>query len=290
MKTLFATILLAPIVLMSADPALAQELPAATPITIGTSYALAYTGGDMREINVVLPAGYDADPTMRYPVLYVIDGGRAQDLYHVAGTAALGALWGRSQPVIVVGIETKDRQAELIGDPGNAEEHARYPTAGDAARFRAFIAQRVKPLVETRYRADGTDAVIGESLAGLFIVDTWLKQPDMFDAFAAIDPSLSWHDGALAKTADVVVHDGRTRGRIFLSHSNEGPETAEATRLVANAAVPHACYVPRPDLTHATAYHVLTPQVLEFLLPTEYKFDAEWGFGPGCALPLEMSK
>lgn len=285
MKALFATILLA-----IAAPTLAQEAAEGTPITIGTSHAREYFDGDTREINVVLPPGYDTHPDKHYPVLYLIDGGREQDLYHVSGTAALGALWGRSQPVIVVGIETKDRRAELIGDQGNAEERKQFPTAGNAARFRAFIARSVKPLVEASYRTDGSDAVMGESLAGLFIVDTWLNPPDLFDVYAAINPSLWWHDIALGKAAGGIVKDGRKRGRIFLSTSNEGPMTEQGTRLIANAATPGACYVPRPDLTHATAYHILTPQTLEFLFPTENTFSTEWGFGPGCAPFVVMSK
>ncbi|WP_248284937.1 alpha/beta hydrolase [Alteriqipengyuania abyssalis] len=254
----------------------------AVPITIGTTYYLDYAEGDERRINIYVPSGY-AESADAYPVLYLIDGGLDQDFLHVVGTTALNALWGRSQPVIVVGIQTDDRRAELIGDKGNAEERKLFPTAGDAATFRAFIRNKVKPLVEANYRTSGEDAVMGESLAGLFIAETWLIEPGLFDKYAAIDPSLWWHDVALGKSAAAVVKDGRRRGPILLSFSNEGPMTEKGTRLVAEAAGDKACLLPRDDLTHATAYHVLTPQALQFLFPTGAEFDAEWGFTVDCA-------
>lgn len=276
MRVLFALM-----ALVLSSPVMAQE-QSAHPLTIGTTQLVDYAEGDARQINVYLPDSY-AEGAETYPVLYLIDGGLDQDFLHVAGTTALNALWGRSLPVIVVGIQTDDRRAELIGDKGNAEERKLFPTAGDSAKFRAFIRDTVKPLVEANYRASGEDAVMGESLAGLFIAETWLVEPELFDKYAAIDPSLWWHDIALGKSAAAMVKDGRERGPILLSFSNEGPMTEKGTRLVAEAAGDNACLLPRDDLTHATAYHVLTPQALQFLFPTGAEFDAEWGFSVNCA-------
>ena len=69
----------------------------------------------LETVNVVVPLDYAKQPEKRWPVVYVIDGGVGQDLVHVAGTAWLGAMWGRNQDAIVVGIATKDRRAELVG-------------------------------------------------------------------------------------------------------------------------------------------------------------------------------
>ncbi len=263
---------------------LAEPLPPqdSAPITIGSTHMLEYADGDMRQVNVFVPQGY-AESGEAYPVLYLIDGGLDQDFLHVAGTTALNALWGRSQPVIVVGIQTDDRRAELIGDKGNAEERRLFPTAGNSANFRAFIREQVKPLVEENYRVSGDDAVMGESLAGLFIAETWLVEPDLFDKYAAINGSLWWHDIALGRSAMNAVKDGRDRGPILLSYSNEGPMTAAGVRMVAATAGDEGCLLPRDDLTHANAYHILTPQVLQFLFPTETEFDEEWGFTVDCA-------
>jgi predicted alpha/beta superfamily hydrolase len=256
--------------------------PAAIPITIGETRQVALADGDSRQINVYLPDGY-GEGAKRYSVLYVIDGGLSQDFLHIAGTSALNAIWGRSLPAIVVGIESKDRRAELIGSPGTAAQHKQYPTAGQSTRFRAFLRDRVKPLVEANYRTNGEDGVIGESLAGLFIVETWLREPGLFDRYAAIDASLWWQNGALSKEASSLLDTKQPRGRLFLTYSNEGPETSDAADRVASAGASLVCLSPRPDLTHATAYHVLSPQALQFLFPTDNKHDPEWGFEVTCS-------
>lgn len=255
---------------------------AASPIMIGETHIVTFADGDQRQVNVYLPEDY-AKGNARYPVLYLIDGGLSQDFLHVAGSSALNALWGRSLPVIVVGIESKDRRSELIGTPGNAAEHKQYPTAGHSAQFRAFLRDRVKPLIEAGYRTNGDDGVIGESLAGLFIVETWLREPSLFHRYAAIDASLWWDDGALSKAAAELLAAKPKRGSLFLTYSNEGPETAEAAESVAGVAGSLVCLSPRTDLTHATAYHVLSPQALQFLFPTDNKHDPEWGFEVTCS-------
>ncbi|MEZ0135241.1 MULTISPECIES: alpha/beta hydrolase [Novosphingobium] len=258
------------------------EAPASTPITIGQTHLVAFADGDQRQVNVYLPEGY-AEGTKRYPVLYLIDGGLSQDFLHVAGTSALNAIWGRSLPVIVVGIESKDRRAELIGSVGNAAQHKQYPTAGQSTRFRAFLRDTVKPLIEADYRTDGDDGVIGESLAGLFIVETWLREPGLFHRYAAIDASLWWDDAGLAKAAAGLIATSPRTAPLYLTYSNEGQETAQAAQRVAAAGGLLVCLSPREDLTHATAYHVLSPQALQFLFPTANKQDPEWGFEVPCS-------
>lgn len=263
-----------------ANAAIAQ--PAVAPLTIGETHRLTFAPGDSRDINVYLPDGY-REGAKRYPVLYVIDGGLAQDFLHVAGTSALNAIWGRSLPVIVVGIESKDRRAELIGSPGTADQHKQYPTAGQSVQFRSFLRDKVKPLVEASYRTDGQDGVIGESLAGLFIVETWLREPALFDRYAAIDASLWWDNQALSKSATALLATKQRRGPLFLTYSNEGTETSDAADRVAANAGSLVCLAPRTDLTHATAYHILSPQALQFLFPTDNKHDPEWGFEVPCS-------
>lgn len=253
------------------------------PITIGETRQVSFAEGDSRQVNVYLPDGYREAPTSHYPVLYVVDGGLSQDFLHVAGTSALNALWGRSLPVIVVGVETKDRRAELIGTAGNADQRKQYPTAGKSARFRAFLRDKVKPMVEANYRTNGQDGIIGESLAGLFIAETWLREPDLFGRYASINASLWWDDGALSTAAPGLLSARQRRGPLLLTYSNEGAETVRAARRLAEAGASLVCLIPREDLTHATAYHVLSPQALQFLFPTNEKHDPEWGFKVPCS-------
>lgn len=281
---MFSNMLIAAVLLAPMEP---QPASATRPIALGTSHSIASQPlGEARTINVVVPASYAREPQRRYPVLYVIDGGVEQDLLHVAGTAQLGAIWGRSQDAIVVGVETKDRRRELVGATRDAKLLKQYPTAGSSAAFRAFIRTEVKPLIARGYRVTGRDAVIGESLAGLFIVETWLREPRLFGSYAAIDPSLWWDEEAVSRTAAGSVGAAQAQRPLYIAAAREQLDKPAALDRVAAAAAGKAqrwCLNPRRDLFHATIYHTLTPEALQFLLPPTEAPPAEFGFEVRCS-------
>ena len=260
---------------------------ASRPISIGTSYSIPSPElGGARAVNVVLPPSYVKGPTKRYPVLYVMDGGVDQDLLNVAGVALNGGIWGRSADAIIVGVETKDRRRELVGPTHDPQLLKKYPTAGSSATFRAFIREEVKPLVERTYRTNGQDVVIGESLAGLFIVETYLVEPALFDGYAAIDPSLWWDKEALSKVAAARIGARQEDRPLYLAIAKEqAEEPAAVSRIVSRVrgAGARLCFNPRPDLTHATIYQQVSPQALQFLLPPSEPAPAEFGFEVTCS-------
>lgn len=262
MKALLAILLaLAPL------PALAQDVP--TPIVIGQSHKLpsAIMGG-ARTINVWLPPGY-TEGKQRYPVLYLLDGGVEQDFHHISGLAQLGTIVGTTRDMIVVGIESVDRRNELAFPVAtDAKLKADYPTAGQSERFRRFIAAELKPWVERSYRTSGEDALIGESLAGLFVVETMLRAPDLFDDWIAISPSLWWDNEALVKAAPGLL--AKARGRLWLTVANEqGMGVAPFAAMLKDSApgTLNLIYAPRPDETHATIYHGAALAALRQLYP-----------------------
>jgi predicted alpha/beta superfamily hydrolase len=273
----------------SLSSAAAAALPAVTeaPIVLGTSLRF-QSGvlGAVRTVNVVLPPSYAAKPERRYPVVYVIDGGVEQDLVHVAGTAQLGEIWGRSGEAILVGVETIDRRRELTGPTADPKLLKQYPTAGGSATFRRFLRTEVKPMIAARYRTSGADAVIGESLAGLFIVETYLDEPSLFGGYGAVSPSLWWDQQALSKRAAARVGKAQAGHPLYMTVADEGPEAEPANARVLAALTGRAtgwCYAPRPDLTHATIYHTVTPTLFQFLVPPREAPDAAFGFAINCA-------
>lgn len=243
-------------------PAMAQVVAEESPIVIGRSFALASnTYAAEREINVWLPPGYD-EGERSYPVLHVLDGGQAQDFHHISGLAQVGTISGATRDVIVVGVASVDRRNELAllsPDPKLVEA---YPTQGDTARFRRFLRDEVLPFIEGLYRTSGETAVVGESLAGLFIVETFLKEPDAFDHYIAVSPSLWWDGGRLAVQAGAHLrdhpHDERT---LYLTIADEGGEMQAAMDDLVGGLREHApealdwTYAPLPAESHATIYH-----------------------------------
>lgn len=266
-------------------PLSASAQTAPRPIVLGESFTLhAAAFGDERTVNVRLPDGYATHPEARYPVLYLIDGGTDQDFVHVAGTVQLGAIWGRSQDAIVVGIASKDRRSELTGPTADKDLLARYPTAGHSASFRAFL-RDLKPIIAARYRTDGHDGLIGESLAGLFVAETWLREPGLFESYAAISPSLWWDKEALSREAASLIGPRQVGHRLLLATANEGADLqVPVDRFVgALGAAKGWCYAPNPGLTHATIYHAVSPAALQFLFPPATAPDPQTGFEIPCS-------
>ena len=258
-----------------------------TPIQIGMSHTInSSILHEARTVTVVLPPSYAKESQRRYPMLFVIDGGVEQDLLHVAGVAQLGAMWGRNAEPIVVGIETRDRRRELVGPTADPELLKKYPTAGQSAAFRKFIATEVRPLIERTYRTNGKAVVIGESLAGLFIVETYMVQPDLFDGYAAIDPSLWWDKEALSRGAAAAIGSKQSGRSLYVAMAREQSEEPAAMQRVvayAGSASERFCLAERPDLTHATIYQQLSPQALQFLLPPAEAPAPEFGFEVKCS-------
>ena len=264
--------------------ATAQETVPSEPITIGTSYTLGVEDAE-RRINIVVPRGYDDEAT-DYPLVVVLDGGLQQDFFLTLGLERWNQLWQRSAPAIFVGIETVDRQRELLPPTTDIQEKGRYPTAGNSDAFRSWIADTVLPMLRAEYRTDGRAFLIGESAAGHFVVETWLEQPALFDGYAALSPSLQWNDQALSKA--VATDSVKARPPLFLSLANEGGATEEGVLRVAGKS--QACFADRRDsLVHANTLHGLFPEALQYLLPTEADWLDEYGLKLDCATAGEAA-
>ena len=154
--------------------------------------------GEVRTINIWTPPQY-AQQTDSLPVIYMPDGGISEDFPHIANTIAALISSKRMPPVMLVGIENIQRRKDLSGPTEVEEDKKIAPVIGGADNFRSFILQELFPEINKRYRTTEKKGIIGESLAGLFIVETFLKAPDMFDYYIAMDPSLWWNDHQLVK-------------------------------------------------------------------------------------------
>jgi len=231
------------------------------PLTFGQTFTLeSRVLEETRRINVWLPPVYADSPGLRLPVLYMPDGGMAEDFLHVAGLMQISILNGTMRPFLLVGIENTERRRDMTGPTRVADDSTIAPVVGGSAAFRAFIRDELMPVVNERYRTTDETAIVGESLAGLFIVETLLLEPDLFDAYIAFDPSLWWNDARLVKDAPAALRRMDRRERtLYLASSSEPELAALAKRLVASLAMDAPLtlawtYTPMPAETHATIY------------------------------------
>ncbi len=153
-----------------------------------------------RVINVWIPPNYE-DNKNRFPVLYMPDGGVKEDFPHIANT--LAKLIGNKDipPHILVGIENTVRTRDLTGFSEVPEDEQYCPLTDGASNFRDFIIKELIPEINKKYRTTKKRAIIGESLAGLFVVETMLLKPNAFNHYIAMDPSLWWNDHYLVKNS-----------------------------------------------------------------------------------------
>lgn len=225
-----------------------------------TTFTLASRAtGETRVINVYTPPGYDGAARRRYPVLYMPDGGAAEDFPHVVVTVDSLIRLGRIPATLVVGVENTQRRRDMTGPTRIRSDSAIAPVVGGSAAFRRFWKDELIPEIERRYRVNDDRAIIGESLAGLFIVETMLLEPRLFRRYIALSPSLWWNDDALLRIAATRIAALRGPTTIYLSSAGEegiAPQTDTLASMLSARSRRRVRVVhhPRPDLTHGTIY------------------------------------
>lgn len=231
--------------------------------------------GETRRINVYAPPGYEQPGnTRKYTTLYLLDGGVAEDYPHLSNAVDRSIAAGAIEPVLVIGIENTERRRDMTGPTTIEEDRKIAARVGGSARFRAFVRDELIPQVERRLRSNGRRALIGESLAGLFVVETFLAEPKLFEVYVAISPSLWWNDRALVRSAAKRLRRAHS-GKALLLYSADEDNIAPETRQLADALKARARkglrwdYRPRPDLTHDTIYLGVEIDALRWALPAE---------------------
>ena len=267
MSILRLFVFIATVFCLSPGHALAGASPAA-PLAIGETWTIdSGILGEKRRINVYLPAG--VPPGTALPVIYMPDGGMHEDFLHVAGLLQVGAGNGTVRPFLLVGIENTERRRDLTGPTEVAKDRSIAPRVGGSAAFRAFLRKELMPEVAKRYRVTSERAIVGESLAGLFVVETLALEPDLFDSYIAIDPSLWWNNGALAKQLGRGSATVAGEKALIVAASADGQGFIDPGALAAGLAKlgkVRFSYDSWPDESHATVYHPAALKAFRSLL------------------------
>lgn len=193
--------------------------------------------GEKREFFVYLPESYGVDTTVRYPVLYVLDGGYQS--FHSAESAKLLARIGVIPPMIVVGIpniSAETRYRDFIPPDMHIGADSTTPV-GAADRFLSFLQTELTDRIERDYRTARPRTLAGYSLGGLFVFHSQLVAPAFFDARFALSPSL-WRDNELmiSRVEQSLANQSKPSGFLYLSLGDQENEKM-------NAAFKHAVNV-----------------------------------------------
>ena len=237
----------------------AVQIPA--PLVIGDTFTIdSKVLGETRRINVYPPPGYKDTAGVRVPVLYMPDGGMAEDFLHIAGLVQISVTNGTMRPFLLVGIENTERRRDMTGPTENENDKKIAPRVGGSLAFRKFIRDELMPEIRRRYLTTSETAIVGESLAGLFVVETFLLEPDLFDTYIAIDPSLWWNNTKLLNgAADQLRARPKLSKELYFAGSDEPGIIVNTKRLAeilkTNApATLRWHYAEMPEEKHSTIY------------------------------------
>ena len=190
------------IVIILSSTSCKNETPPSDPIPEHETFKITSNQvGEERVINVWTPSNYKTS-TDSLPVMYMADGGVIdEDFPHIANTLSELIIAKKIPPMILVGIANTQRRRDLSGPTEIEKDKEVAPVVGGSEKFRAFIKEELFPEISKRYRTTSEKSIIGESLSGLFVVETFFLTPEMFDNYIAFDPSLWWNNHYLVRTA-----------------------------------------------------------------------------------------
>ncbi|MDY7096324.1 MAG: alpha/beta hydrolase-fold protein [Acidobacteriota bacterium] len=226
---------------------------------------------EVRRIAVYTPPGYESGEA-DYPVLYMPDGGVAEDFPHIANTIDALIRDGAIAPVLVVGIENTDRRRDLT-PASTTEDDLQYAPGDDgAAAFRSFIETELIPEIDRRYRTTEERALVGESFAGLFVMDTFFRRRQLFQRYIAMDPSLWWDDHALVRKAEERLPDLAGGERTLWFTGSDAEDIVRHTDALAEILETQApsslrwTYDPRPEEQHWTIFRATKEDAFRWAL------------------------
>lgn len=214
-------------------PAGAAAATTATPLAIGETFTMeSKILGETRRINVYSARAWNVKPDAPLPVLFMLDGGVAEDFVHTAGLLQISVASLVMRSFMLVGIENTQRRRDMTAPTDNPEDKKIAPVVGGSAAFRRFIREELMPQVKARYSTTGETALIGESLAGMFVLETFLQSPEMFDTFIAIDPTLWWNNRHMLKNAADALRPRKHLDKtLFIATSGEKGQPELAKQL-----------------------------------------------------------
>lgn len=226
--------------------------------------------GETRNINVWTPPEYKTS-TDSLPVMYMADGGIIdEDFPHIANTLAELIKSKSIPPMILVGIANTQRRRDLTGPTEVAKDKEIAPIVGGSEKFRAFIKDELFPEIKKRYRTTSEKSIIGESLSGLFVVETFFLTPDMFDNYIAFDPSIWWNNHYTVRTAkEHLTTFSKTEKRIWFAGSSAEDisqytnELAEIFKTESITTVKWK-YSPEPKEQHNTIFRATKEKAIKW--------------------------
>ena len=238
---------------------------------------------EKRILNIYLPEGYNQEDTIKYPVVYLLDGSADEDFIHIVGLYQFNNFsWiNRVPKSIIVGIANTDRRRDFTFPTTIVKDRERYPTTGKSDRFIVFLEKELQPFIEKKFRATHERTIVGESLGGLLATEILFTKPTLFNKYIIVSPSIWWDNGSILKAnSDIFLKGLHNKTDIYIGVGKEGLTPTDIPRVMevdANLLADkikasknkwintYLDYLPQED--HATIIHQAVFNALRLLYP-----------------------
>jgi Putative esterase len=206
-----------------------------------------------RPLWVYVPPGYDSDPQVRYPAVYVIQG----------YTGHVG-MWANRSAYRQPFIETADRVFAEGGAPGcivvyvdawTAYGGSQFVDSVGTGRYHSYLCDEVVPWVDARYRTipdRESRGISGKSSGGFGAMITPMLRPDLFGALASHAGDSLYelcYVGEFGKAARLLRGYDHDIQRWWSDFRSRTSFTKEADHVLLMTLGCSACFSPGPDGT-----------------------------------------
>lgn len=275
MKYLLYCILLVTIGFNSAEAQTALKENSKTELTIGEVVTIdSKILSESRTLNIYLPQGYTVSDTLKYPVIYVLDGSMDEDFIHIVGLVQVFNLQMHMPKTIVVGIANIDRKRDFTFPTLDKKLKKDYPTTGGSGKFISFLEDEIQPYISANYAINTQKMLIGQSLGGLVATEILFKKPELFTDYIIVSPSLWWDNESLLKEAKMFLNaHKKISANVFVAVGSEGEimerETKRLSELLKNSEKPNLKteFLFFSKENHATILHQGVNDIFKLIYP-----------------------
>lgn len=142
----------------------------------------------------------------KYPVIYLLDGDTNFSLLVGIQQAFTRGMYNNMPECIIIGIPNTDRTRDMTPSKSLLKHNDKdmFTNSGGAENFSSFLTTELKEKIESTYRTNGYNILIGHSFGGLFTVNTLVHHTNSYNAYIAIDPSLWWDQKKVYNEAETI--------------------------------------------------------------------------------------
>ncbi|MFJ7952954.1 alpha/beta hydrolase [Lysinibacillus sp. NPDC096418] len=220
-------------------------------------------------------------PREGYPVLYVLDGNAYGGLFenimtmqsrrtektgvHLSVIVSIGYEQEEAFPSLRVYDFTP--QSEVVNLPEHPSGKP-WPTFGGAERFLEIL-KEVKEIVRHMLNVnDEQQLIFGHSLGGLFLVNTLVREPQLFSQYYICSPSLWWNQEQVLQEA---LHISNLDCAIFMATEQESKHqmyenACSLYRHLESLPLQSMQFYTSPDENHLSIVPTTISQALRFLM------------------------